>query len=135
MSDQIRLDDDGSLVEPIAHDAVLYQIDFGRKELRFYCREPNGKSYVLKMSDVIHMSSSNIAEENVLLDISLSDGDDINVGLVKSILPDITKPQKEFFEIVVSKLKNKQLKLLEFSPSYGGAIVLICKSVSFEYLK
>ncbi|GAA0756991.1 hypothetical protein LRH25_18035 [Ideonella azotifigens] len=122
----------GSLGDPALHDACIYRIDFGDKQVTFFCRAPDGQSTRLELRGVEHMLSNGLAEQNVLLDVCVEDDSDVCVQVLSRVLPGAGVSQQAYRDLVLQRLQQKQLMLLRFSPSYGGEILVLCKEALYE---
>ena len=132
MAKDIEVNEDGEVVSPYLHDASIFRIDFGRKLLSVYCRDPSGKCTKLNLVGITYMTSSNLAEENVLLDVSVLSGSDANRELIERLIPARTDSQEAYRDAVLQKLRERQLKLVCFSPSYGGEMTVFCEAIFYE---
>ncbi|MEW5789797.1 MAG: hypothetical protein AB1899_18305 [Pseudomonadota bacterium] len=125
-------DETGSLAEPVLHDAFIYRIDFGGKQVALYCRSPNGETTRIELRGVAHLFSTGLAEQNVLLDVCIEEDDEVCSQALGRILPGAGNYQQKYRAVVLDKLRQKGLKLLRFSPSYGGEIIVLCEEAVYE---
>ena len=129
MSGSIVIDEEGSLAEPDLHDAFLYRIDFGGEHVTLYFRGSLGGNLKLDLRGVVLMSSSGLAEKNIVLDVTIQHGSDVHVETVNALFPGKTQAQDAYRGMMLHRLRMKELILLQISPSYGGEITIICEGV------
>lgn len=134
MSLRIAVDECNSVIDPALHDALIYRIDFGGKHVSVFFRDPGGQKFRLDATGVAHLHSSGLAEDNIVLTVSVEDGDDVRADLVNRILPGATDAQCAYRTKVLKSLAEKQLKLIQITPSYGGEIVILCEEVDYDFV-
>ncbi|WP_143684865.1 hypothetical protein [Variovorax sp. KK3] len=122
---------DESLIEPALHDARLCRIDFGGKQVTCYFEDPSGQRIKLDMHDVVQMSSHGLAEANILLDISVETGPAVRHEIVERLISGSSPVQEKHRGALIARLLSRELSLIQFSPSYGGEITVICKTMSY----
>jgi hypothetical protein len=122
----------GSLVHPALHDACLYRIDFGSKQVKLFCRAPDGQCSRLELHGIAHMQANGLAEQNILLDVCLEDDEKRCVELLGRLLPGSGERQQEYRNLILQRLVQKSLMFLRFSPSYGGEILVLCEEALYE---
>ena len=125
-------EDTGSLGNPTLHDACLYRMDFGGKQVTLYCRHPDGQRTRLELRGVAHMLSNGLAEQNVLLDVCVEGDSAVCARTLNRILPGTEAAQQAYRDLVLQRLQQKKLMLLRFSPSYGGEILVLCEEACYE---
>ena len=123
---------DGSIIEPSLHDSKLIRIDFGRQLLSLFFQCTNGIFIRLLVRNIELMKGSHLAEENTILDFVITDGVDVTEDALSALLSVKAEAQLKYFHSVQARLANGRLCLVEFSPSYGGEIAIICEAVSYE---
>lgn len=134
MSLKIAVDEFNSLIDPALHDALIYRIDFGGKHVSLFFRDPGGQKVRLDATGVAHLHSIGLAEDNIVLAVSVEDGDDVRADLVNRILPGATDAQCAYRTKVLKSLSEKLLKLIQITPSYGGEIVILCEAVEYDFV-
>lgn len=125
-------DENGSLSEPMLHDAVLYRIDFGGKHVALHCRAPDGQAIGIELRGVAHLFSTGLAEQNILLDVCLEEDAEVFSQALGRILPGEGEAQKRYRTAVLEKLQKGELKLIRLSPSYGGEIMVLFEEAAYE---
>jgi len=73
-----------------------------------------------------------MAEENIVLDVVIEEGEDVSDDTLGSFLPTKTEAQLRHVAALKGRISDGSLRLLEISPSYGGEITIICESVEYE---
>lgn len=132
MMNALVFDEEGSLVKPVLHDALLYRIDFGGKQVTLRCRAPNGHETRIELRGVAHFFSTGLAEQNILLDVCIEEDLEACSRALSRILPGTGEPQQKYRAAVLDKLRQGDLRLLRFSPSYGGEIMVLCEDAVHE---
>lgn len=123
---------DGSLIEPNLHDSKLIRIDFGRRQLSMYFQCTGEICFRLLLKNIVLMSGAHMAEENIVLDVVIEEGEDVSDDTLGSFLPTKTEAQLRHVAALKGRISDGSLRLLEISPSYGGEITIICESVEYE---
>lgn len=123
---------DGLLIEPHLHDSKLIRIDFGRRQLSMHFQCAGEIFLRLVMKNIALMFGSHIAEENIILDVVITEGVDVSDDILSSILPTKTEAQLRHMAALRRRIFDGSLMLLEISPSYGGEITIICESIEYE---
>ncbi|UGQ48736.1 hypothetical protein [Massilia endophytica] len=131
MTEVIR-DSDGTVIEPSLHDSKLIRIDFGRQQLSMYFQCVGEIFFRLVVRNIVLMLGAHLAEENIVLDVVVTEGLDVSDDALSSILPAKTEAQLRHVTAIRRRLSDGSLRLLEISPSYGGEITIICESVEYE---
>lgn len=126
---------DGSIIEPNLHDSKLIRIDFGRQLLSLFFQCTDGLFIRLWMKNIELMNGSHLAEENIILDFVITDGVDVTEDALSSLLSVKAEAQLKYFHSVQARLVTGSLCLVEFSPSYGGEISIICEAISYEQVE
>lgn len=134
MSLKIAVDESNSVIKPMLHDALLYRIDFGGKHVSMFFRDPDGHKVRLDAIGVAHLHSNGLAEDNIVLAVSLEDANDVGADLINRILPGVTDAQCAYRTKVLKSLSEKLLKLIQITPSYGGEIVILCEDVEYDFV-
>jgi hypothetical protein len=132
MTKTIELDESNSLKVPALHDARLYRVDFGGKQVACFFEDPTGERVKLLLQGVVQMSSRELAEANILLDVSVETGREVREEILGRLLSSATPAQERHRDAVLKRLHDGELKLLHFSPSYGGEITVICETVTWS---
>lgn len=132
MMNALVFDETGSLAEPALHDAFLYRIDFGGKQVTLHCRAPNGEATRIELRGVAHLFSTGLAEQNVLLDVCIEEDSVVCSQALSRILPGAGDAQQKYRAAVLDRLRQGGLRLLRFSPSYGGEIMVLCEEAVYE---
>jgi hypothetical protein len=117
---------DGSLVQPMAHDAVLVGIEFvGADEVAFRLKEESGRLSGLVAKGVLAMNLSFVVLRNVLFDIVVREAESMSAH------------DKDLSEQALSELEpdwREHVKagnwFLQFDPTVGLQGVVLCREVS-----
>lgn len=129
---KIIRDSDGSLTEPSLHDSRLIRIDFGRQQLSMYFQCVDKLIFRLAVTNIVLMSGGRFAEENIVLDVVVTDGVDVKEDALIPLLSPKTDSQRQYAAAIKEQLSENKLKLLEVSPSFGGEVAILCESVEYE---
>ena len=134
MSRRIAVDEFNSVIDPALHDALIYRIDFGGKRVSLFFRDPGGQNVRLDAIGVAHLHSSGLAEDNIVLAVSVEDGGNVCADLVNRILPGSTDAQCAYRTKVLKRLSEKTLKLIRITPSYGGEVLILCEEIDYDFV-
>lgn len=129
---EVTTDSDGSLIEPSLHDSRLIRIDFGRQQFSMYFQCAGEIFFRLILKNIVLMLGAHLAEENIVLDIVVTEGVNVSDDELGLLLPATTDAQLKHVATIRRRLSDGSLKLLEISPSYGGEITIICETVEYE---
>lgn len=130
--DALVFEQSGELVEPNLHDALLYRIDFGGKQVTLHCRTPDEREILIELREVAHLFSTGLAEQNILLDVCVEDDPNVCSRALSRILPGDSEGQQRYRQTLLDRIRANSLKLLRFSPSYGGEVLVICGAALYE---
>ena len=125
-------DETGSLSQPMLHDALLHRIDFGGKQVTLHCRAPDGQATRIELRGVAHLFSTGLAEQNSILDVCIEEDAEVCSQALNHILPGAGETQQRYRTAALEKLQQGDLKLIRFSPSYGGEIMVLCEEAVYE---
>jgi hypothetical protein len=129
---QIIVNEDGYLVQPSLHDAKIERIDFLGKEVSFYFRTTDAKEVIISLFGVKYMTSNGLAESNVVLDILVPNALQIDMEFLKKLLPGDGAAQTTHRNSIMQKLMAKDVNLIQISPSYGGEIIAVYETLSYQ---
>jgi hypothetical protein len=129
---KLIFDDSGLLVAPALHDARIYRIDFGGKQVAIYLNGADGQGIRLELHRVAHMFTSGLAEQNIVLDVSAEYDLNTSAETLSRMLPGHGESQRKYRDLLLQQLRSRGLTLLRISPSYGGEILVLYEDALYE---
>lgn len=134
MSLKIVVNEFNSVIDPVLHDALIYRIDFEGKRVSLFFRKPCGLQIRFDATGVAHFHSNGLAEDNIVLAVSMEAGEDARVDLVNQLLPGASDAQRIYRTKILERLSKKTLKLIQITPSYGGEIMILCENIDYDFV-
>jgi hypothetical protein len=122
-----------ALLEPNLHDGTLVSIGLPRKgNADLIVAELSGKRYRFVLDGVFHLLATDFREGNIILDVTVSQGENVQLGDLESLVhvgPDGQRPQK-YVRAIYDRVLGESLYVLELIPSYGCYLIAVAKNIS-----
>lgn len=113
------------------HDAYLLGVMLqGDGSAVVALRSPDGTRASVFLDGVLQLRLSNFLRGNILLDASISPPTDFSVGDARRLLGDDC-PRSQY-EALVATAAERGLVFVEFNPSYGAELLVLCSAVRAE---
>jgi hypothetical protein len=117
-----------NLITPSLHDGLLVGlIAPGHRQLLILTKNTNQATYCLVLSGVEHCRADDFREGNIILDITIEEGDNVGAEDVAYLLGQGT--DHPFVQNAITRIRAEKLLLLRINPSYGCTLVVLCRVI------
>lgn len=116
------------------HDGFLegLHIDKDEKFVRVYLCSLEGQRTIVSLSGVVVLKAGGFREGNTIFDVVIRDADEITLADITELyelVPD--KEPHAWQHKLMEKVKEKELRILEVNPSYGGSCLVLAQGIEF----
>jgi len=118
----------GRLITPSLHDGYLLGlIAPGDQHLLVLMKDTAQVTYCLMLSGVERCRADDFWEGNIILDITIEEGNAVNIEDVADVLA--VGADDPFLHKTMHRVCTEKLLLVRINPSYGCALVVLCQAV------
>lgn len=122
----------GILADPDLHDGFVETLHVaGNKSANVECRTVNGAHVVIHFDGIRAMTGNNFREGNIIHTIRIYEGIAIPDDEIKLLLFNAYSKQ-EVVSTKIEQLHNSNDKFVQFVPSYGLELKVLCGELRFE---
>ncbi len=134
IKNEIKLTEDGVITEPNVHDAELVGILFPtEKQALLLIKDTHNLLHCIALNGVKYLRSDGIREGNIILDITVESGKDVNPKDISYLLGlNDGRNYENLLLQTLERVKDRELLLLKLNPSYGGSLICLCDGIAIE---
>lgn len=131
MPEGVIISTDGMLVSPTVHDARVLGLVMVGKKLLMPMQSAEGLTFCIALNDVERLRADDFREGNIVLDITVSIGSAVEIEDIAYVygLEKTSFQSNSFLKNVILKFAAEGKALVRLNPSYGCALVCICREV------
>jgi hypothetical protein len=127
-----------TVIDPNPHDGLLVGLFFpGDNRVLVAIRDLHGTHHCIELTGVISFRAGDLWEGNIILDITVNSGDEVESQFIACALgiednPAIKgNPNYEAYLLeTMERFKKKELLLVQLNPSYGCEFTCVCSHIS-----